>query len=60
MTNAVPARRPAWTVLHERVALLAQGCAALADDEPRAPGVRAAAAKAAEIAAAVKEAQAGL
>ncbi len=60
MTNAVPARRPVWILLHERVALLAQGCAALADDEPRAPGVRAAAAKAAEIAAAVKEAQAGL
>ncbi|MEJ3659247.1 ferritin-like protein [Actinomycetes bacterium KLBMP 9759] len=50
MTNAVPARRVAWTLLHERVALLAQSCAQLAD-EPGAPGaVRAAGAKAHEIA----------
>lgn len=46
MTNAVPARRPAWTVLHERIALLASSCEALAADAPgavREAGERAAA-----------------
>jgi hypothetical protein len=59
MTNAVPARRTAWILLHERVALLAQGCAALADEEPGVPGVRAAAEKAAEVVAAVEAAGTG-
>ncbi len=51
MTNAVPARRPAWTVLHERIALLASSCAELAASGGAPAGVREAGEKAAAIAA---------
>jgi hypothetical protein len=59
MTNAVPAIRPAWTVLHERVALLASSCAALAhvDGVPASVGAAGerAAATAASLAAVLAE-----
>jgi hypothetical protein len=51
MTNAVPARAPAWTVLHERTAILAQSCADLAAEPGVPPAIREVAEKAAEIAA---------
>lgn len=51
MTNAVPARRPAWTVLHERIALLASSCEALAADGNAPTAVREAGERAAATAA---------
>lgn len=51
MTNAVPARAPAWTVLHERVEILANSCAALAAYPGAPETIRAVGEKAAEIAA---------
>lgn len=50
MTNAVPARRPAWTVLHERIALLASSCEALAAEGNAPAAVREAGERAAAIA----------
>jgi hypothetical protein len=54
MTNAVPGRRAAWFLLHERVRLLADSCAELAAREPMLPAVREAGEKAAEVAAALR------
>jgi hypothetical protein len=51
MTNAVPARSAAWTLLHERVSLLATSCAQLATEHPTLPAVGEAGEKAAQIAA---------
>jgi hypothetical protein len=53
MTNAVPARRAAWILLHERVQLLATSCAEIAAQDATLPAVREAGEKAAEIAAAL-------
>jgi hypothetical protein len=50
MTNAVPARSAAWTLLHERVSLLATSCARVAAEDPTLPAMRAAGEKAAQIA----------
>jgi hypothetical protein len=51
MTNAVPWRKPAWTVVHERVDFLARSCAELGAQEGAPQAVRDVATKAAEIAA---------
>lgn len=51
MTNAVPARVPAWTVLHERVEILANNCAALAAFPGAPESLRSVGEKATEIAA---------
>lgn len=51
MTNAVPGRKAAWTVLHERISILADGCAALVAQDGAPAGVREAGEKAAGIAA---------
>jgi hypothetical protein len=51
MTNAVPWKKPAWTVVHERTDFLAKACAEFGAQEGAPQAVRDAAAKAAEIAA---------
>lgn len=53
MTNAMPARSTVWTILHERMSLLATACADLAAEPGIPPAVRAAGEKAAELAATV-------
>lgn len=51
MTNAVPWRKPAWTLLHERASFLAESCAALGADDAAPQAVRDAGDRAAAIAA---------
>lgn len=51
MSNAVPWRKPAWTVLHERAALLAKSCAELAALDGAPAVIKEVAEKAAAIAA---------
>lgn len=51
MTNAVPWRKPVWTLLHERISLLATSCAELATQDRASDAVREAADRAAGIAA---------
>jgi hypothetical protein len=51
MTNAVPWRKPAWTVIHERTSLLATNCATFGAQDAAPQAVRDAADQAAAIAA---------
>jgi multidrug transporter EmrE-like cation transporter len=54
MTNAVPWRTPAWTVIHERMSLLAAKCAELGAEDAAPQAVRDAGVQAAAVAATLR------